>query len=123
MRTTLLGIVLFSAGLGVLPCSGQTFGQITGVVTDASGAVVVGATVTVTNPETNLTRSGTTNSAGNYTFPSLLPGIYNIKADMQGFQAESRNGDLPCTGVLCDEITNAELLQGGARAILLCAGI
>src|ERR1700731_4886915 len=91
MRTTLLGIVLF-AGLGVLPCSGQTFGQITGVVTDASGALVVGAIVTVTNPETNLTRSGTTNSAGNYTFPSLLPGIYNIKADMQGFQAESRNG-------------------------------
>ena len=92
MRTTLLGIVLFSAGVGVLPCSGQTFGQITGVVTDASGAVVVGATVTVTNPETNLTRSGTTNNAGNYTFPSLLPGTYNIKADMQGFQAENRSG-------------------------------
>src|ERR1700682_3362799 len=92
MRKTLLGIVLFYAGLGVLPCAGQTFGQITGVVTDASGALVVGATVTVTNPETNLTRSGITNNAGNYTFPSLLPGTYNIKADMQGFQAESRTG-------------------------------
>ncbi len=70
----------------------QTQGQITGVVTDPSGALVAGATVTVTNPQTNFTRQVTTNSAGNYTFPSLLPGLYNVKAEMQGFQAEVRSG-------------------------------
>ena len=92
---TALGIAALSAGLAALaisPCSGQTFGQITGVVTDATGAVVVGATVTVTNPETSLTRTATTNDAGNYTVPSLLPGIYNVKTEKQGFQAESRSG-------------------------------
>ena len=92
MRRTLLWISLLSASLVSLPCFGQTFGEITGVVTDSSGGLVVGATVTVTNPETNVTRTATTNTAGNYNFPSLLPGIYSVKAEMQGFQAENRSG-------------------------------
>src|SRR5712691_7841946 len=92
MLRRLLGVVVFFAGLATLPCSGQTFGEITGVVTDPAGGVVVGAAVTVTNPQTNFTRTATTNYAGNYTFPSLQPGIYNVKAEMQGFQGEVRNG-------------------------------
>ncbi len=88
MRTKLLAFVIFAA----LPCFGQTFGEITGVVTDPSGALVVGAAVTVSNPATNLTRTATTNNAGNYTFPSLLPGVYSVKAEMQGFQGEIRGG-------------------------------
>ena len=63
-----------------------------GTVTDSSGAVVVGAIVTVTNPQTNFTRSATTNNAGNYSFPALLPGVYNVRAEMQGFQSELRSG-------------------------------
>jgi Carboxypeptidase regulatory-like domain len=62
------------------------------VVADSSGGLVVGATVTVTNPETGVTRTATTNTAGNYTFPSLLPGVYSVKSEMQGFQAEIHNG-------------------------------
>jgi hypothetical protein len=92
LRPTLLWIGVLSAALATLPCFGQTFGEITGVVTDSSGGLVVGATVTVTNPETGVTRNATTNTAGNYTFPALLPGIYNVKSEMQGFQAEIRNG-------------------------------
>jgi len=38
-----------------------------------------------------LTRNTATNNAGNYSFPSLLPGIYNVKAEMAGFQAEIRS--------------------------------
>lgn len=48
------------------------------------------ATVSVTNPQTNLTRTVTTNNAGNYAFPALLPGVYNVRAEMSGFQAEIR---------------------------------
>src|SRR6266852_4051526 len=88
MRTKLLAFVIFAA----LPCFGQTFGEITGVVTDPAGALVVGAAVTVSNPATNLTRTATTNNAGNYTFPSLLPGVYSVKAEMPGFQGEIRGG-------------------------------
>src|ERR1700757_3535057 len=92
-RTMLTGI--FPPVLAVvlaLPGFGQTFGEITGVVTDPSGAVVAQAAVTVTNPETNFTRKVTTNVSGNYSFPALLPGTYNVRAETQGFQAEVRTG-------------------------------
>jgi hypothetical protein len=92
MRTTLLGCFVLLVGLAVLPCSGQTFGEITGVVTDSGGGLVGGAAVTVTNPETNLTRTAMTNGSCNYTFPSLLPGTYSVKTEMRGFQSEIRNG-------------------------------
>src|SRR5260370_37874528 len=68
----------------------QTVGQVTGVVTDPSGSIVVGATVTITNSQTNATRTTTTNSAGNYAFPALQPGVYNVKAELQGFQGHVR---------------------------------
>jgi len=69
----------------------QTQGQITGVVSDSSGAVVAGAAITVTNPQTNFTRQVQTNSAGNYVFPTLLPGFYSVRVEMPGFQSEVRN--------------------------------
>ncbi len=69
----------------------QTQGQITGVVTDSSGAVVAGASITVTNPQTNFTRQVQTNSTGNYVFPTLLPGLYSLRVEIQGFQTEVRN--------------------------------
>jgi hypothetical protein len=75
-----------------LPGFAQTFGQVTGVVTDPSGSIILGATVTVINSQTNVARTTTTNSAGNYAFPALQPGVYNVKAEMQGFQGEVREG-------------------------------
>lgn len=72
-----------------LPVSGQTFGEITGVVTHPSGALVANAMVTMTNPATNFTRKVTTNASGNYSFPALLPGLYNIRAEVEGFRVEA----------------------------------
>ena len=74
------------------PSFAQTFGQITGQVTDASGGILVGASVTVTNTQTNQVREAQTNTSGSYVFPTLLPGVYNIKVDLQGFQSQVRNG-------------------------------
>jgi hypothetical protein len=86
VRVITLTIALSAPGIS------QTFGEIAGVVTDPSGAVLVSATVRVTNPQTNLTRTVTTNHAGNYAFPALLPGVYNVRAEMSGFQSEIRGG-------------------------------
>src|ERR1700747_1493407 len=72
----------------------QTVGQVTGVVTDPSGSIVVGATVTISNSQTNVSRTTTTNGAGNYAFPALQPGVYNVKAEMHGFQREAREVEL-----------------------------
>ena len=84
-------ILVFLLALA-LPSYAQNLGEITGVVTDSSGGVVAGASVTVSSPATNFTRQTTTNTAGNYDFPALQPGIYNIRTEAQGFQAETRNG-------------------------------
>ena len=85
-------IAFFVGAMFVLSVAGfaQTAGQITGQVTDASDAIVVGATVTVTNSQTNVARTTTTNSAGDYTFPAIPPGVYNVKAEMPGFKGEVR---------------------------------
>jgi hypothetical protein len=83
-----MGIVLALASTSFA----QTFGQITGQVTDSSGAVLVGTTVTVTNTQTGAERTTQANNAGSYVFPNLLPGIYNVKVDLQGFQSRVRNG-------------------------------
>ena len=61
-------------------------------MTDPSGGVVVNAAVTVTNPQTNFTRTENSNAAGVYNFPNLQPGIYNVRVEMQGFQSEVRSG-------------------------------
>jgi hypothetical protein len=72
------------------PVSAQTSGDITGLVTDSSGAAVVGATVTVTSQATGAARRATTNSEGIYSFPSLLPGDYEMKVEQQGFKTAVR---------------------------------
>src|SRR5579862_2484431 len=74
------------------PSFAQTVGQVTGLVTDPSGSVIVGATVTITNSQTNIVHKTTTNSAGNYAFPALQPDVYNLKAEMPGFEGSVREG-------------------------------
>ncbi len=70
----------------------QTSGEITGVVTDASGAAVSGATVSVTNVATNAVRQVPTNNEGVYSFPSLFPGLYTVKVEQSGFKSVVRDG-------------------------------
>jgi hypothetical protein len=70
----------------------QTQGEITGEVSDVSGAVMPGATVLVTNQGTNARRQVVTNGAGVYSFPSLLPGMYQVRVEKVGFQSLVRSG-------------------------------
>jgi hypothetical protein len=70
----------------------QTGGQITGVVTDPSGALIPSAAVTVTNTATNVARSTETNTAGLYSFPDLTPGTYNVKVVAAGFGTVVKTG-------------------------------
>src|SRR5215471_3327192 len=64
-----------------------TSGTILGTVTDASGAVIEGATVTATNLETGFTRSDHTDASGNYRLGNMPIGRYKIKAEASGFQS------------------------------------
>jgi hypothetical protein len=64
----------------------QTSAEITGLVKDPAGAAVAGANVTVTNKATGGTRKLTSNSEGLYSFPSLPPGVYELKVEQTGFK-------------------------------------
>src|SRR6266849_6393848 len=82
----LLGLVM---PIGV--ASAQTFGEITGEVTDQSGAIAPNASVTATNTATNGARMTRTNQAGIYSFPALVPGPYQVKVEATGFQSAVRS--------------------------------
>lgn len=69
----------------------QATAQIAGTVTDASGAVVPGATLTLKNTETNAERSSTSNTAGVFNFNDLQPGPYVITALTGGFAPYTQN--------------------------------
>src|SRR6266404_3670528 len=70
-----------------LPSWGQKFtGTISGAVTDKSGAVIPGATVSVTNDSTGEVRTVTTNQAGEYVVVELNPGTYTVAVKQTGFK-------------------------------------
>jgi Carboxypeptidase regulatory-like domain len=70
---------------GKLLAQGETTSAILGQVSDASGAAVPGATVTIHNTETGLQRIATTDEAGRFNFTQLKPGTYTVKVEAQGF--------------------------------------
>jgi len=74
MRGLRFSQVLFVLLLGTVSVLAQTQAVISGVIRDGSGAVIPGATITVTNPATNFVRSAVSNEAGVYSFPALQPG-------------------------------------------------
>jgi len=86
---------LFPALLAVLVLSVSLIGQavnstIVGSVTDATGAVVADAKVTLTESSTNISRAGQTNESGNYVFSDVPPGNYVLTVEMTGFKKEER---------------------------------
>lgn len=66
-------------------------GEINGTLTDPSGAVVPGATVTIKNLDNGTSQTTTTNGTGAYRFQFLKPGSYQITINQSGFQQISRN--------------------------------
>ena len=81
-------------GVAAVLCCGSAFaqtitGDITGTVTDASGAVISGAKVTATNVDTNVSVSATTNSTGTYSLRFLQVGRYKVLIEDPGFASQS----------------------------------
>jgi Carboxypeptidase regulatory-like domain len=83
----LLVLSLVLAGWNALLAQATATGNIVGVVTDATGAALPGATITATNKDTNAQRTTTSGSAGQYRFDFLPSGTYSVKGDASGFSA------------------------------------
>jgi uncharacterized GH25 family protein len=94
-RTALSIIVLAGSLVFLLPAlgfaQGETTSAIIGEVSDASGAAVPGATVTIRNTETGLQRSATTDDSGRFNFPQLKPGTYKVRVEAQGFEPQQND--------------------------------
>ena len=77
---------------------GETTSAIVGQVRDATNAVVPGAIVTITNPDTGLKRSAKTDDSGRFNFPQLKPGIYSVKVEAPGFEPRQNNNVVSALG-------------------------
>ena len=87
-----LVLVVMVMTLGSLLAAQTYQGRILGSVTDPSGAVIGGATVTITNTATGIVRTLTTNASGDYFAPNLEPGPYTVSAQAASFKKAQRTG-------------------------------
>src|SRR5579863_6860639 len=79
----------------VLACAGafaQANSELTGIVTDQTGAVVAGAKITLTDPATNTVKTTVSGATGLYDIPGLNPANYNMKVSAKGFENFAENG-------------------------------
>src|SRR5712691_10839021 len=82
----LLGVLLSSVSL----FSQANFGRILGTVTDQSGGVLSGAVVTIIDKDRGVARNLTTDDAGEYNAPTLIPGTYTVRVEAKGFRTLDR---------------------------------
>src|SRR6266850_1959522 len=65
---------------------------LSGTVSDAANALIPGVNITATSTETGVVSTAITNETGTYNLPSLLPGLYNVTAELPGFQTQTFTG-------------------------------
>ena len=112
------GIFAFAAVVlsVVFLCAQTSTTSLSGTVYDASGAVVVGAAVTVFNDATGVALKQNTNSAGLYSFPSIGVGSYTLTVELTGFKTVRRTGITLVVGTPAIENVNLEL--GDTREVV-----
>ncbi len=92
LATVALAVAIAMVGIPrLLQAQGLT-GQISGTITDSTGGVLPGVTVTIKNAGTGLTRDTVTGSDGGFVFPDLLAGTFDLTATMDGFKTYEQKG-------------------------------
>src|ERR1043165_4524153 len=90
-------------------------GELTGSVSDPSGAVVANATITLTNAGTGDKRTTVTNSAGIYRFSAVTPGNYSLEASPKGFKTLKVANIVITVGATATQDVKLELGQGSEQ--------
>jgi len=109
----LVAIVPFSA------FAQSSNGSVSGTVTDASGGLLPGVTVTALNTATGLSRSTVSNPVGHYDIPLLPPGVYSVSSELSGFQPVKY--DRIVVNVGSDSSVNFKLTQGVSESVTVTA--
>ncbi len=97
-----------------------TTARVTGTVTDQSGAVLPGATVTIREADTNATRTITTADNGDYALTQLTPGKYNLTVDKQGFGSYQQSDIVLVIGQVAE--INVQMQVGSAAQKVTVTG-
>lgn len=84
-----LALVLLIFIVSVARSQVRTSGQLVGTVVDSTGSVVSGASLTLSQPSTGFSQTTTANESGEYTFPVLQPGTYQLHVTAKGFSVAS----------------------------------
>ncbi len=116
----LLGVIGMSLLLTLSAFAQTSTSRISGTVTDATGAVVPGAKVTVKDEMTGVAYTQTTTSAGLYTFPSLSVGKYTVTIEAKGFKTTNKTGNVLEVGTPL--VVDAALEVGAANEIVNIEG-
>ncbi|MGH9575587.1 MAG: carboxypeptidase-like regulatory domain-containing protein, partial [Candidatus Acidiferrales bacterium] len=86
-RVAAVAVVILLFAVCAQTSKAQDTADVVGTVTDASGAIIPGATVTLTNIGTNVQQTTQTSGTGDYVFTLLQVGTYSIKVEAKGFKA------------------------------------
>src|ERR1700687_6439888 len=84
--TSIFGVLLFSVSV----LAQGNFGRILGTITDQTGAVLPGAKVSIIDTQRGPARTLTTDQAGEYNAPTLIPGTYTVRVEAAGFKTLDR---------------------------------
>src|SRR5882672_3360494 len=114
-NSSVLSLLLIFVMVVFLPWETRTYAQVvgatlSGTVTDASGAAVPNARVSIRNTATDITRDVTADAAGFYTAPNLLPGNYEVRFSAAGFSTQVDNSVNLTVGA--QHVLNASLRVG-----------
>lgn len=119
IRWSILILTLLLCVAGAASAQTST-SRISGTVTDPSGAVVPGASVTLINEATGVTYSQATTGAGVYAFSSVPAGIYTVRVEVSGFKIAENKGNV--LEVNTPLIVNVSLQVGGKSEIVSVTG-
>ncbi|MGA2808580.1 MAG: carboxypeptidase-like regulatory domain-containing protein, partial [Terracidiphilus sp.] len=118
----LLLVILVCCTVSGLLCHGQgTSASLTGNVTDSSGAVVSGATVSITNVDTNFTQTVKTDGVGNYQLRPLPIGNYSLRIEATGFGRYLQNGIVLTASLAATQDVHLKVGAGKAETVAVTA--
>src|SRR6187399_2867486 len=113
MKSSLKGFSIVLSSLLIISgvAWAQGTAQLNGRVTDESGAILPGVTVTATQTDTGFTRTVVTDDTGNFVMPNLPLGPYKLEVMLQGFKTYNQTGIVLQVGA--SPVVNAVLAVGG----------
>lgn len=116
MRFRLFMVVALVLGIALAASAQTSRGTVSGTVTDPTGAVIAGATVTLTNTQTKVDRTSTSNEEGLYRFEAVDLGVHTVKVTATGF-GEVTKTNIDVKGAQTSEV-NAQMAPAGQTVVV-----